>query len=250
MISGYTAIMNGVKHDYCFRECILSMLRVCNEVVVGYSASLDGVDDGTRDALNGIDSRVRVIDHTEWMRSNPAGRRWVVEWMNHTKKSLRHPLQLWLDADEVLSDSAVVDGNNPIMFRRLNFWRDTRHLSPEGTVCASFVVRYGPTKYWMASDDPFVTGEEQRMAREAYCPSPIPEIFHDGFLRKPEAFLAKSKFFQPQIIGTHDDRLKAAESDTSKHWTEHAPFDRPLVPIEREHPQVARQWLRDRGHGV
>ena len=250
MISGYTAVMNGVKHDYCFRECILSMLRVCSEVVVGYSASLDGVDDGTRDALNGIDSRVRVIDHTEWMRSNPAGHRWFVEWMNHTRKSLRHPTQLWLDADEVLSESAVVPVRTPTLYRRLNFWKDTSHLCPEGVVCASIVTRSGPTAYWMPSDDPNMNPGEERIIRESGYSDPIAEIFHYGFLRKPEAFLVKSRFFQPVLIGNYDPRLQAAEGDTSRHWVEFAPFNKPLIPIQRNHPQVAHQWLRDRGHDV
>lgn len=250
MISGYTAVMNGVKHDYCFRECILSMLRVCDEVVVGYSDSLDGVDDGTRDALNGIDSRVHVMDCTEWMRENPTGPRWFVEWMNHMRRHLRFETQLWLDADEVLSDSAVVPVRTPTLYRRLNFWKDTSHLCPEGTVCASWVTRSGPTVYWMPSDDPNMKPGEERIIREAGHTQNPPEIFHYGFLRKPEAFLTKSRFFQPVLIGGYDPRLQAAEQDVSKHWTEFAPFDKPLIPIQRAHPQVAHQWLRDRGHAV
>lgn len=240
--------MNGVKHDYCFRECIQSMLRVCNEVVVGYSDSPDGVDDGTRDALNGIDSRVRVIDHTEWMHSNQTGHRWFVEWMNQVRKSLRHATQLWLDADEVLSDFAVVSHETPTIFRRLNFWKDTSHLCPEGVVCASSVTRSGPSSYWMPSDDPNMKPGEERIIRESIYSDNPPEIFHYGFLRKPEAFLTKSRFFQPVLIGEYDKRLQAAELDTSKHWTEFAPFDKPLIQIQRKHPEVARQWLTDRGY--
>lgn len=245
--------MNGVKHDYCFRECILSMLRVCQEVVVGYAADPDG-DDGTRDVLTALElaygNRVVVLDHTEWMRSHKTGPRWVVEWTNLIRLSLKHPTQLWLDADEVLSDTAVIPEMQPTWHRRLNFWKDSGHLCPEGVVCASWVARSGPTEYWMPADDPNMLPGENRMIVEADRTNPTPEIFHYGFLRKPEAFLAKSRFFQPILIGTHDDRLKAAESDTSRHWTEFAPFKSPLIPVQRQHPKHALQWLADRGHSV
>lgn len=246
--------MKGVTHDYCFTECILSMLRVCGEVVVGYAAPPEG-DDGTRDLLAVLEkdhgSLVRVLDHTDWMKTNIPGRgEWFTDWINHIRPSLRGHTQLWLDADEVLSDDAVIPSKTPTWFRRLNFWKDASHLAPEGTVCATSVVRSGDIKYWMPTDNPFITIEQARIIEHAVKPQPVPEIFHYGFLRKPEAFLRKARWFQPVLCGSHDERLKAAESDTSKHWTEYTPFDRPLIQIQRKHPAVARKWLRDRGHAL
>lgn len=253
MISGYTCVISGVKHDYCFRECILSMLRVSSEVVVGYSDPTDGVDDGTRDVLASIErecgSSVRVLDHTEWMKTNPIGvGAWFTNWINHIRPNLKGQTQLWLDADEVLADDAVVPELKPTWYRRLNFWRDVHHLCPEGHVCSPLVVRSGAVHYWMPTDNPYITIEQARLIEHAGKPNPVHDIFHYGFIRKPEAFLAKARWFQPVLIGCHDERLKHAETDTSKHWADFYPFDKPLVPIKRKHPAVALQWLADRGH--
>lgn len=245
--------MKGVTHDYCFRECILSMLRVCGEVVVGYAAPPEG-DDGTRDALedvaSGASGMVRILDHTEWMKTNPSGGVWFTNWINHIRPNLKGETQLWLDADEVLSEEAVIPEKTPTWYRRLNFWRDTSHLVPEGRVCSSLVVRSADVKYWMPTDNPYITVEQAKIIADAGRSRPVGNIFHYGFLRKPDAFLRKVRWFQPILSGSHDERMKAAEQDTQRHWADFTPFDEPLIPIRINHPKVAHQWLLERGHRI
>src|ERR1700731_2922267 len=98
-ISGYVCIRNGFNLDYCFQESIRSLLPVCDEVVVSDAES----DDGTRQELEDwarVEPKLRIITYP-W--PNPKGDvTWWTTWLNVTRGFLRYPMQLTVDADEVL----------------------------------------------------------------------------------------------------------------------------------------------------
>ena len=60
-VSGFTFIRNALKLDYPIKEAILSILPLCDEVVVAVGNS----DDETRAYIQGIESdKIRIIDTT------------------------------------------------------------------------------------------------------------------------------------------------------------------------------------------
>lgn len=251
-ISGYVCIRNNRILDYCVSEAVRSLIPVCDEVVISVAES----DDDTRDTAESLareDSRVRVIEYP-W--DNPVRRiTFWTDWLNHTRERLLHPMQLTLDADEVLCPSSydtirkAAEAGECRWVHRLNFWGDTRHLAPHGRVCGEQVVRLAPTSMWMCSDEPHPEGEAEIRLKAGWPPCATPEmrIFHYGFLRRNSAFFAKVRVVNGAFFGSYDDRLQRAE-DEGVHWSTYCDFDIPILEhLERDHPPVAHQWLRDRG---
>ncbi len=57
-VSGFTFIRNAIKYDYPIVEAILSILPICDEVVVVVGNS----DDDTLNLIRGIDSKIIVVE--------------------------------------------------------------------------------------------------------------------------------------------------------------------------------------------
>jgi len=60
-ISGFSFVRNAIIYDFPLEESLRSLLPLCDEVVVAVGAS----DDGTLDAVRGIEGNVRTIE-TVW----------------------------------------------------------------------------------------------------------------------------------------------------------------------------------------
>lgn len=247
-LSGYVPIRNGISLDYCFEAAIRSLLPICDEVVVCDSDSTDG----TRELLDrwaAMESKLRVINYP-W--PDPVGDgRMLVTWLNWIRPQLRYDMQLCTDADEVLDPkaySAIVEcceKKGSRWFYRLHFWKDAQHITQDNKVVGSHVARLGRTEWEMTSDEMRFEGEppiRQQALFDNRC-----RFFHYGFLRKPEAFYAKSRIMQRALANGYDTRLQQAE-DEKRHWTELMDAGGPLVPFSEPHPQVAHQWLQPRGY--
>lgn len=251
-LSGFVMTRNCRRLDYCYELAIESLLPVCDEVLVCDSDS----DDGTREeldlwAMNEL--KLRVINRP-W--PNPVGdTHFLVRWINHAREHLKYSMQLNLEADEVIPPSAypairqAVDNRECRTFHRLNFWRDSEHLAPDGTYCGTTVGRLGNQELWMSSDAPDPHGPQDLVSRAILAgQDPRLQIFHYGALRKPEAFVKKSWVMQTAIFNTMDERLKTAEK-TGVHWETLCDFGGlPLIPFRGAHPKVAEGWLRERGY--
>lgn len=250
-LSGYTLTRNCISLDYCFEECIQSLIPVCDEVVVSDSESTDGTLEKLKE-WERRDSRVRVVQYPWQKPFDDKG--WFVKWINNTRGQLRHPMQLELelDADEVLCDSPECHheirnaclSNSSRFFDRLNFWRDHRHTVPEGYVCGRFVARLGPTQLYMPSDEPHPS--ETPNVRDFATKQDALKIFHYGFIRRRDAFLQKSEIVQTAFHGSLDERLKRCRKE-SLDFVAECPFPQPLWDYAGPHPEVARHWLQERG---
>lgn len=245
MISGYTITRDCVLHDYCFEECIRSMLPFCDEVVVGDAMSRDG----TRERALAIDSRVRIVDCPR--HENIFGQRdFIALWMSFTREHLSGDYQFYLDADEVCGQETgqwCRTGRiavKALWCKRLNFGKSTNYLFPDGTVCASRVIRSGPIGMFMPVDCTGIHPRENEW--ESFPSTSGISIFHYGFLRERSAYYRKCRFLQPALVGDHDPRLVAAERDGSN-WIDKYP-ELKLVPYVGLHPEIAIPWLRERGY--
>lgn len=253
-LSGYVCVRNAVLYDYPVREAVLSLVPVCDEVVISYAP---GDNDGTEELVHSLaasDSRIRVVNY-EW--KNPERDiHWWTDWLNWTREQLRYDTQITLDADEVLDPISynfiryrmVKGGDGSHLFERLNFWQDAHHLAPENRACGTYVARMGPTSAWMCSDEPNPRVEPN--IRTNARKQDTLRIFHYGFIRDPKAFVKKSVQVQTAFFGSVDSRITEMDAK-GRDWREREYFDgEPLREFTGRHPEVARQWLRDRGYDV
>jgi glycosyltransferase involved in cell wall biosynthesis len=262
-ISGYICVRNGVELDYCFQLAIASMLPVCDELVVCDSDSTDG----TTEILTEWEAREPKLRTINRPWGSPVRHiTWWTEWLNYTRERLEFPIQLQIDADEVLDPDSypavlsAAKAGEPRWFQRLNFWRDAQHLAPSGHVCGDHVVRLGPSNLWMPSDEPHPEGEPELRARAGWPPNGdrSMRIFHYGFLRKEQALIDKVRVVNGAFFGTMDSRLEKAEKAGSP-WVDEVEFTemhegvlvkRELQTFEEPHPALAHQWLTDRGYKI
>lgn len=233
IISGYTVCRNCIDLDYCLEETVRSMLAVCDDVVVIDLESTDGTIDLVR-KLESEDNRVRLV-HRPW--TNPHNEpRWLTKIVNVARENdIKGDWQLWISADEVIDPGCgpvLRSATTPLFLQRLNFWQDANHLVPHGAVCGGEVARFAPSRMMMVDDDPYPEGSPEilRTARRSDI-----QLFHYGFLRKNEAFFAKSRVCHKAFLGTYDERLERAEKE-GKHWSHYAPFEKPLLPFQGQHP--------------
>lgn len=253
-LSGYTIVRNAIKGDYCIRESLLSMLPICDEVVVGDASS----DDGTTEMLTVMASKhpkIRVV-RQEWVQPN-GNPKWFVSWINLTRRELRFDTQLMLDADEVLGSGcykhlkALVSTGTALWCSRLNFWRNAQTLIAKGETCGHEVVRFGPSDLFMPSDEPYGFhphfGPEPVIRRRAKRIHPMPVIFHYGFLRKREGMIEKSKVNLRAFFGGFDTRLSKAMLHPEKPWQDFLIHKKPHTRYDGPHPKHCHEWLKERG---
>ena len=175
-------------------------------------------------------------------------------WINHVRINHCHfSSQVQLDADEVLCPKSYPEMRRGVQqfkcywFSRLNFWKDPQHLAPHNRVCAQVVVRMGPTELEAVSDG-FYNPEPPIKLRAV--PHPALRIFHLGFLRRRDAFFAKSKVVQRALCNTYDSRLKQAE-ETGVPWTDLcSDWPEGLLNYSGDYPPGVVEWLKERGYSV
>lgn len=246
-LSGLVCVRNGESLDYCWREAALSLMPVCDEVVICDSDS----NDGTSEAIAAFAEKYPLVRVINYPWPNPHQNEfWWVEWLNWAREQLRYPYMIQLDADEVLDDRSlptvrrVLDECAAALFKRLNFWNDASHTAPHNTVCGTMVARMGPTRHYLPSDEPNprVSPNLRTYAQDFQDLY----IFHYGFIRHPSAFVKKSDVVQNAFFGSVDPRMKEME-DRGMKWNDREYGFTP-DPYSGHHPAVAHDWLKARGH--
>jgi glycosyltransferase involved in cell wall biosynthesis len=253
-LGGFICIRNGELLDYSWREAAQSLLTFCDTVLICDSDSTDG----TRQAMYEWSAREPKLVLANYPWPDPKGDVWFwPKWLNYARQHVRTNWVVYLDADEVFHESDyqkirdAASNGKALMVKRLNFWRDAKHLIPENCCCGSEVIRVGPQNTDFPSDYPWPGHTEhiEKMARRDFSI----QIYHYGFLRKREAFFRKArevsriwngKEFDPRLekAETHEGNWADCEGVTE--WVDK------IVPFTGKHPQIAIPWLRERGYAI
>jgi len=99
-VSGFTIIRNGIKYFYPFREAILSILPLCDELIVNVGDS----EDKTYEAVKSIESeKIRIIRRTWDMTLREGGKLLSVE-TNAALNECSGDWGVYIQADEVLHE--------------------------------------------------------------------------------------------------------------------------------------------------
>lgn len=249
-IGGIVCARNFDSLDYCAAAAIQSLLPVCDSVLVCDSDSSDGSAEKLAE-MAAANPKIKLINYP-WPNPVAKSYHWWTDWINFAREHLTADFQLQLDADEVLHENsydeirrAAEEGpNTALLCHRHNFWKDLHHLCPIGRTCSHLVVRFGPQRCWMSSDEIHPEGEPE--IRQLARPSNV-EIFHYGFIRKKEAMFAKCRVVLQAHFGRYDERLEEAEKHPDKEWWEFAKHDIPLREYRGSHPTSVHQWLIEHG---
>lgn len=253
-LSGFTVVKNAIACDYCIEECVRSMLRVCDEVVIGTPGSDDGTD-AILLALAAEDPRVRIIKTVDYTLAR-GDAEWFVNWLNETRTYLRFDMMLQLDADEILDDRPAVlaavrnaaTDHHTLRVDRLNYFRDPFHLVPDGEMLGKYVLRIGPSDLFLPSDEPRSI-EEAPILGLAQRHDDI-KIHHVGFLRPMDKFYVKAEVVLRAFFNEFDPRLvRARDAGKPVHESEITWLDR-LVPYDGYKPADVIAWMRARGHNA
>lgn len=248
-LAGLLTIRNGNALDYNWRECGLSLLEVCDELVINDISS----DDGTSGEIIEWairESRITLVK-SEW--TDPKGTiDWWPEMLNRTRQHAKSEMVIHLDADEVLHEKdyprirSASEGRQTLFCHRYNFWRDPQHLIPEGVCCGTKVLRIAPANMPIPSDYPYGPAEATMLQA---VDSDI-GIYHYGFLRKRDAFFKKARAVQRIWAGGYDPRLEAAEKFDGNWMTDPnvVPWNKDLTHFDGSHPAVIHKWLEERGY--
>lgn len=100
MISGFTFVRNAIRFDYPLRESLLSLMPLCDEVVVAVGRS----DDQTLELVRTLDDgRLKIIE-TVWDDSLREGGRVLAQQTDIALSHCRGDWCIYLQADEVLHE--------------------------------------------------------------------------------------------------------------------------------------------------
>jgi glycosyltransferase involved in cell wall biosynthesis len=255
-ISGFTFIRNGFRLNYPFCESILSILPVCDEMVVAAGQS----DDGTREAIAKLHpSKIRIID-TVWNDSLREGGKILAKQTNIALDAITGDWGFYIQGDEVvheddlpvienaaeryLKDSSV-DG---LLFKWLHFFGNYDYIAKPGSrgiypfevrmirnnkLIRSFRDAQGFRKFMSVA-----TLHQNKNPAPLQVKKIDARIFHYGKVRGPESELERAKSFHR--LWHNDEWVKKFEGGrTQFDYTAKFPIER----LKGGHPGVMRERI-------
>ena len=253
-LGGSLFVRNAIKYDYCIEEAVLSLVPICDEVVIGDAGSTDG----TLDVLNKLKldyGNIRVIEGLKWECADNYERLSILA--NQTKAHLKTDWHFMLQADEVLHEDSydnIVslinhDGPNGYMCRRYNFYGDVnRHIrfdiEQNRKPCSDSIMRLAKLECDAYSDAESLqipscnTGHTDEIV-----------IFHYGMVRDRAIFVDKiinmqSWFHGPG--GTPDKTVMAMKNNNEAFDPWKCKSIEDTVELGMSHPKVAEEWVKCR----
>lgn len=243
MLYGFTFLRNGVKYDYPFKETILTLASLCQEVYLALGDSED------QTAVNiPKDPKIKIMP-TVWDESLRSGGKILSQQTNVALSALEqaHPEAsawgLYLQCDEVIGEwdfeklkndlkAAETFGANAIRFRYLHFW-----ATPDQIAIAK---RWYPTEIRCIRLHQGIhsSGDAQSFAGCKKIYESEVCIFHYGHVRKKEAWELKKHDFHHWY---HSEKTIQGVRERSKSSDAQEPTAAYLGP----HPQVMQERLRE-----
>lgn len=248
-VSGFTFIKNAVQFEYPVVESILSVLPLCDEMIVAVGDS----SDTTRELIAAIPSdKIRIID-TVW---NPALREGGAVLADETNKAF-HAITgksdwcLYIQGDEVLheqyldsvrkgmlewKDDPEVEG---LLFKYKHFYGSFDYVATSSRWYRNEirVIRQDPAIYSYRDAQGFRKGNDKKLhvkQLDAY-------LYHYGWVRPPKTMLAKQKNF-----GGYWDGGLRTEEENKQLFTGDFDYSK-IDKLERftgTHPQVMEERIK------
>jgi glycosyltransferase involved in cell wall biosynthesis len=201
-ISGFTFIRNAIRYDYPIREAILSILPLCDEVIV----MLGNSDDGTRELLESIgDHRIKIFDSVWDDSLREGGRVLAVE----TDKAL----------DKISPDSdwaIYIQGDEVLHEHGYEALRDAMTKYKDDKRVEGLLLRYhhfygsydyvGDSRRWYRNEIRVIKNDKsirsyrdaqgfRKNGKKLWVKPVYAYVHHYGWVKPPEAMQAKQRAF-------------------------------------------------------
>lgn len=247
-LGGFLFVTSGNLYDYSFKEAIASLCHGCDTVNV---VCLDLERDRTNHdvcALMDIYPNMELYDVDYKLWDDTKGKTKLAHFQNIAAMALNTDYQLLVQADEVITpesypairEAMETDGEG-FLCERVNLWGspNTKLVVPqERQPCSTYVNRLTKRGYWCYDD-----GENIASPTTLDFANSI-KIIHYGFVRKKEVMKAKIINMQEGVfaMGHHDPKLDGSDVFDSTLWFS----GDDLAPIDFEHPDIMKEWVRER----
>jgi len=241
-ISGFTIVRNGLLYAYPFKEAILSILPLCDEMIVNVGKS----DDDTLDIVKSIsDMKIKIIQ-SEWDMNLKDGNVLSVE----TNKALKECSGDWcfyIQGDEVLHEkyydnvkTAMKKYSEDESIEGLRFWY--KHFY------GSYDYIQDNYRKWYIKEVRVIKNNENivswgdamdfkhRDGSKIFSKDINAEIFHYGWVIPPEKFIVKRRDFE---------KLYHSEEVVEKNITKFQNYDNlgNLKKFQDSHPEVMKERI-------
>lgn len=227
-VAGFTFIRNAIKFDYPVKEAILSILPICDEMIVAVGNS----DDATRALIASIaPDKIKIID-TIWDETLKEGGRVLADETNKAFAAISSDADwcFYIQGDEGMheqylpvvkaamekwKDDATVDG---LLFKYLHFYGSYDYVgnSSKWYPREIRVVKNNPAIYSYQDAQGFRKKPDIKLnvkAIDAY-------IYHYGWVREPSAMQAKwnnfGRFWNGDQWSEEAEKTFAGEFDYSQ----------------------------------
>jgi hypothetical protein len=194
-VTGFTIIKNAIKFDFPVREAILSILPVCDEILV----AVGDCNDGTREMINAISpGKIKIID-TVWNKELNLNGAVLADETNKAFQAISKDSDwcFYIQGDEVLhekyyetvrnamqqwKDDKRVDG---LLFKYLHFYGSYDYVGVSSKWYRNEIriIRNDKNIYSYQDAQGFRKGNDEKLnvrSLDAY-------IYHYGWVREPGA---------------------------------------------------------------
>lgn len=243
-LGGSIFFYNPESMDYSWREAILSLKGVCDEVVV-----LDcGSDDGSAELVKEFEdekTRIVCLPNSEW--NSLRGKEKLSHFANMCKSMLTTEWRLDIQADEVIDDRSypyireAIQRGEAYFCHRINLWGNSQHYidvengrKPVGDQ----IIRLAKTKYFSVDDS------EGIFAPAMWNYFDKIKIWHTGFIRNKHTHLKKIEYMLTKVFGMGNDPKLSEMNDGFDPWVNFKKEDVSPIPIPL--PDVLKDWANKR----
>lgn len=255
-IGGSLFIRNAIQHDYCVEESILSLMPLCDDIVVLDCRSNDGTTERLEKMANRY-SKMRLFKNITWECATDYSRLRILA--NMAISFLKTDWHFMIQADEVLHESSIPvikEITERFKHDSLTFLMRRPHIFGNMDHQISYAI---PNERKPASDSVFrlgrlhhlAVGDAESLFATRYSTEYLEQmtLFHYGYARKNVCNLTKPIEMQAWFHGpghSPDQRLLDMKANDGVfrpeaffRWDE-------LSRLKMSHPAVAQKWVDDR----
>jgi len=245
-IGGFTFVRNAIKFDYPIVESILSILPICDEMIVAVGNS----DDNTRKLIESISSpKIKIID-TVWDDSLRKGGQVLAVETDKAFNAVSSDCDwaFYIQADEVVHENYL-----PVLKSSMERWKDDQQVEGLLLNYIHFYGSYdftGDSRRWyrkevriIRNDKTIRSYQDAQGFRKNGSPLNVKPVnatmYHYGWVKPPESLQAKIESFH---------RLWHDEEWIEKNFPKTDSFDYSqidsLTRFEETHPAVMTERIK------